>query len=341
MKSLIIADNSIEDVFLQLQQNIDGTLSRGDGMFNFRANEIGISGKFSGNCYSNSVSFIKCNLSLKEPVAIHLQPSRHTSFLYFIFCNKGKIMHKGKKRDLYRPIYQHQTTVINPGEKGMQFILPKELTHELIFIKINPLIYLRKEKFITNLDKNLQALYRNYNGKEGYTHYGSYNLKICDYFKEIDNIKESGLLKNIFMEGQIKLLLALLIKQYNWDILNQNKISDLTNAELKKVKEVSDYIKNNPSFAHSIKKLTAKYLISPSKLQKGFKVLHNRTVADFIKNLRIEIAEEMIKNRDCTISEIVYDIGFTSRSYFSKIFKEKYDCSPKNYQEKLKLSLNI
>ncbi|MDX1318460.1 MAG: AraC family transcriptional regulator, partial [Xanthomarina gelatinilytica] len=40
----------------------------------------------------------------------------------------------------------------------------------------------------------------------------------------------------------------------------------------------------------------------------------------------------LIKNTDMNISEVVYTIGLTSRSYFSKIFKEKYNCSPKDYK---------
>ena len=64
--------------------------------------------------------------------------------------------------------------------------------------------------------------------------------------------------------------------------------------------------------------------------------MHNRTVTDYIRNVRVEVAEELIKNTDLNISEIVYSIGLTSRSYFSKIFKEKYNCSPKYYQENQK-----
>ena len=73
--------------------------------------------------------------------------------------------------------------------------------------------------------------------------------------------------------------------------------------------------------------------MSPAKLQEGFKLLHNRTVSDFIRNVRVETAEHLIKTTDLNISEIVYTVGLTSRSYFSKIFKQKYKCSPKYYQD--------
>ena len=61
--------------------------------------------------------------------------------------------------------------------------------------------------------------------------------------------------------------------------------------------------------------------------------MHGRTVTDPVRNVRIEKSAKMIKNTDLNISEIVYSIGFASRSYFSKIFKEKYNCTPKNYRD--------
>jgi AraC-like DNA-binding protein len=61
--------------------------------------------------------------------------------------------------------------------------------------------------------------------------------------------------------------------------------------------------------------------------------MHGRTVTDYIREVRIQKSEELIKNTDLNISEVVYSIGFTSRSYFSKIFKKKYNCSPKQYKD--------
>ncbi|RXJ44361.1 helix-turn-helix domain-containing protein [Gelidibacter gilvus] len=36
------------------------------------------------------------------------------------------------------------------------------------------------------------------------------------------------------------------------------------------------------------------------------------------------------------ISEIVYSVGLSSRSYFCRIFKKRFKCSPKLYQQRLK-----
>ena len=48
----------------------------------------------------------------------------------------------------------------------------------------------------------------------------------------------------------------------------------------------------------------------------------------FIVEKRLEKAAQLLEQGNLNISEIVYSIGFTSRSYFSKIFKNRYGVSP-------------
>ncbi|WP_245585041.1 helix-turn-helix domain-containing protein [Psychroserpens burtonensis] len=40
-----------------------------------------------------------------------------------------------------------------------------------------------------------------------------------------------------------------------------------------------------------------------------------------------------MRSADLNVSQVVYSIGFTSRSYFSKIFKEKYGITPNEYRK--------
>ena len=100
------------------------------------------------------------------------------------------------------------------------------------------------------------------------------------------------------------------------------------------VNEAVEAIAHKPEYPYTIGYLCREYGLSAAKLQEGFKVLKGCTVGNYIKNQRVELAEELIKTGDLNISEVVYTIGLTSRSYFSKIFKQRYKCSPKYYQEK-------
>ena len=336
MKDIKLSGNSIEEVFIQLRDQLNGKLTKVGGGYNFKTHDFGVQGTFSGNEFSNSISFIRCKLTIKERLSVLLQPSESSSSLYFIYCNKGKIMHEIREKELYRPIYENQTVVMNPSSSGIKLHLLEDFTQEMILIKMDPVFLLNRGAITANLDDNFPGLYKKLNQKNGNTYYGSLNLKVCDHFDQIDSLKHSGLLREVYLDGQIKLILALLIKQCNEDLFHNHQEHSLSSSELKRIKQISNYIDDNYSMPHTVKDLTLKFRIPPSKLQKGFKILYNRTVSNYIKNLRVEIAEEMIKNKECTISEIVYDIGFTSRSYFSKIFKDKYNCSPKDYQDLIK-----
>ena len=98
-----------------------------------------------------------------------------------------------------------------------------------------------------------------------------------------------------------------------------------------RIEEAVNAIKRKPEFPYTVTDLSKEYGLSPTKLQEGFKVMEGTTVTNFIRNERLILAEELIQTSDMNISEIVYSIGFTSRSYFSKIFRNKFNCTPKAY----------
>jgi AraC-like DNA-binding protein len=106
-------------------------------------------------------------------------------------------------------------------------------------------------------------------------------------------------------------------------------------SELKIVRKLSAIILKNPEKEYSLEELSLQSGLTQSKLQDGFKFLYNRTVTEYIRHVRLESARYLIRTTDLNISQIVYTIGFSSRSYFSKIFREKYDITPNQFKKKL------
>ena len=54
-----------------------------------------------------------------------------------------------------------------------------------------------------------------------------------------------------------------------------------------------------------------------------------------LKEFRLAKAKEMMKKKTCSISQITFDSGFTSPSYFTKCFKKKYGLLPMEYLDLL------
>lgn len=76
--------------------------------------------------------------------------------------------------------------------------------------------------------------------------------------------------------------------------------------------------------------------MSKSQLYRKTIELFDRSPNTLLKDYRLEKARELMKKRRYTISQITFDSGFTSPSYFTKCFKKKFGLLPMEYVEKLR-----
>lgn len=73
--------------------------------------------------------------------------------------------------------------------------------------------------------------------------------------------------------------------------------------------------------------------MSITSLSNYCKQLTNLTPINYLINIRLEAAAEIIRNNKLeTVSELCYDCGFSSTQYFATAFKKKYNCSPTKYR---------
>ena len=74
--------------------------------------------------------------------------------------------------------------------------------------------------------------------------------------------------------------------------------------------------------------------MSRMQLHRKLKALTGLTTTEFVRSQRLKLASTLLKKSDANISEIVYMVGFNDHSYFTKCFKEAYNCSPSDYINK-------
>ena len=53
------------------------------------------------------------------------------------------------------------------------------------------------------------------------------------------------------------------------------------------------------------------------------------TFSEYMNELRLNLAVERIKNTDESIAEIAFSVGFSNVTYFNRLFRNKYKCTPK------------
>ena len=68
--------------------------------------------------------------------------------------------------------------------------------------------------------------------------------------------------------------------------------------------------------------------MSHSNLHRKLKSISNQTISQFIREIRLKKAKQLLLNEDLTVSEIAYRVGFGSPTYFNKCFHEYFGYAP-------------
>lgn len=82
---------------------------------------------------------------------------------------------------------------------------------------------------------------------------------------------------------------------------------------------------------------TAEYIgLNPSYVSRLIKKETGQTYSQFLTNVRLRHAKEMLSGTDLKIEEISLLIGYSSTNYFNRIFKENLGCTPGEYRKNFK-----
>ena len=73
--------------------------------------------------------------------------------------------------------------------------------------------------------------------------------------------------------------------------------------------------------------------ISRVHLHRKMKELTGQTPHDFIRNLRLKQAANLLANRGMNVTEVMYACGFSNSASFSTVFKKFYGMSPRDYMK--------
>lgn len=331
MKIVTIHNDKIKNIFEELTLSLGGEIIFDSDEYALEVSNNFAKGNIVGSSFSDSVSCLQFDMTFSEDVKISIG-NPDISPVYFAYCSKGSLSHSFGMSGVERKLKKFQTAIVSSKQKEDNILFfDKNTNTRVTLIVVGTQNADTSENNFFNFKVKETFFEKNRDGNFFYL--GSYNLKIAEKIEQLNAVTQTGIVRNLLKEGILKIILAMEIQQHSDDMNNCLKETNcLTLKEMEEIKKLSDLIKETPEEQFTIKSLSKKSGLSPNKLQEGFKMIHDRTVNDFITHMRILKAEILIKNSDLNISEIVYCIGFTSRSYFSKIFKQKFNCSPKEYK---------
>lgn len=81
--------------------------------------------------------------------------------------------------------------------------------------------------------------------------------------------------------------------------------------------------------------------LSRTQLYRKVKSLTNYSPNELLRIIRLRKAHDLLSTSELTVSEITYDVGFSSPSYFTKCFREYYNESPTDYLKRVRLCTGV
>ncbi|HCD45576.1 MAG TPA: AraC family transcriptional regulator [Lachnoclostridium sp.] len=142
--------------------------------------------------------------------------------------------------------------------------------------------------------------------------------------KEINELKLLTLLTSIWMNL--------------YDCFEKSKdelsVSSYNEKELNRLKKILEYIHNNYGNKISLEEIAGTINICTNECCRFFKKYMNATISAYILDYRIEKSLYLLDNTDLSITELAHNIGFSSGSYYTQVFRKKMGFTPIQYRNR-------
>jgi transcriptional regulator GlxA family with amidase domain len=104
------------------------------------------------------------------------------------------------------------------------------------------------------------------------------------------------------------------------------------------VKKAQNWMEENFRDIDAIKQLVSTVSIPERSFKRRFKAATGTTLIEYLQNLRIEEAKQMLETSELPIDEISADVGYLDCSFFRRLFKRLTGLTPSNYRRMFQVS---
>jgi transcriptional regulator GlxA family with amidase domain len=102
----------------------------------------------------------------------------------------------------------------------------------------------------------------------------------------------------------------------------------------KAVLRAQDYIEQNFTDKITVDKLCGSFGVGRRTFERRFKKATANTVVEYIQRVKIEAAKKELESGRKTVSEVMFDVGYTDTKAFRDVFKKFAGISPVDYRNK-------
>lgn len=236
-----------------------------------------------------------------------------SSFLFFIVADgKGFLVYNGKRYNLSPGAcvfidcnnqYSHTTDSSLWSLRWCHFngpLLP-QIYHKYVERGGNPVFY-PKANTLKSLNATLDCLYK--------------LAETNDYIRDMKINTELNALVTLIMS-----------ESWHPDVVEKKTLKENS------INSIKNFLDQNYNSDISLDDLSKKFFVNKFYMSRIFKEQVGMTINEYLNNVRVTKAKQMLRFSDKTIADIGASVGIKDPAYFSRLFKKIEGISPDQYRK--------
>ncbi len=106
-------------------------------------------------------------------------------------------------------------------------------------------------------------------------------------------------------------------------------------ANVEKIQKAKQILIDSMAEPPTLSELSDQIHLPLQHLKDGFKHIYGETVFAYLLNYKMEFARKLLTTKKYNISEVSFEIGYSTPSHFIAAFKKKFGATPKRYMSSL------
>lgn len=148
-----------------------------------------------------------------------------------------------------------------------------------------------------------------------------------------EEYREQKIGYRLICKGELLKLIVHLARQYAAEVLTERE-SDSRKKRLERLNTVLDYIQLNYTKQISNKELADIIHLSEDRFNHLFKESMGMPPLQYMNEIRMKKAMNLLKRKEGTVVEIADSVGFTDYNHFGRQFRRHYGCTPSEILKK-------
>lgn len=155
----------------------------------------------------------------------------------------------------------------------------------------------------------------------------SISPKLNILIEDILQCSYSGAIKKAFLESKVVEILSYLFTIINEEENTKTPV-ELSACDYVKILEVENILKTQFKDKHTLASIAAQVGLNNFKIKRYFKLVFNTTVFNYLTQVRMEYAKQLILEKELPICVVSEELGYKNPHHFTVAFKKTFGYLP-------------